>query len=199
MQHYAGAGRGRSVGLSGDAQVTGPEADDAFEEFVRGRSTHLFRLALVLTGWDRPAAEDVLQIAFERAYRHRRLLFRQGSAEPYVRRVVVNAAIDWRRLRRRRAEQALDVVLDLAVEDGTGQVGDRDVLVRALAALAPKQRAVLVMRYWEDVPDAEIAAILNCSSATVRSQASRGLARLRELSGVSPRDLSAHPEGRKRD
>lgn len=150
---------------------------------MRGRSTHLFRLALVLTGWDKAAAEDVLQIALERAYRRRRLLFRQGSAEPYVRRVVVNAAIDWRRLRRRRAEQPLDLAAGLAVEDRTGQVGDRDVLVRALAALAPKQRAVLVMRYWEDVPDAEIAATLNCSSGTVRSQASRGLARLRELSG----------------
>lgn len=170
------------MGVSGDAQITGSE-EDAFEEFVRGRSTHLFRLALVLTGWDKAAAEDVLQIALERAYRRRRLLFRQGSAEPYVRRVVVNAAIDWRRLRRRRAEQPLDLAAGLAVEDRTGQVGDRDVLVRALAALAPKQRAVLVMRYWEDVPDAEIAATLNCSSGTVRSQASRGLARLRELSG----------------
>ncbi len=152
---------------------------------MRCRSAHLFRLALVLTGWDRAAAEDVLQIALERAYRRRRQLFRQGSAEPYVRRVVVNAAIDWRRLRRRRAEQSLDVAVDLAAEDQTGRVADRDVLVRALAALAPKQRAVLIMRYWEDVPDAEIAATLNCSAGTVRSQASRALTRLRELSGGS--------------
>ena len=57
------------MGISPDAHVPGSKAEDAFEEFVRGRSTHLFRLALVLTGWDRAAAEDVLQIALERAYR----------------------------------------------------------------------------------------------------------------------------------
>ena len=171
---------------SQDSVSPGSEADDAFEEFVRGRSSHLFRLALVLTGWDRAAAEDVLQSALERAYRRRRQLFRDGSAEPYVRRVVVNAATDWRRVRRRRAEQSLDLAAELAARDRTGQVADRDVLVRALAALAPKQRAVLVMRYWDDVPDAEIAAALNCSAATVRSQASRALARLRVLASDSP-------------
>lgn len=125
----------------------------------------------------------VLQTALERAYRRRRQLFRQGSAEPYVRRVVVNAAIDWRQTRHRRLERSPDLSADLAVEDRTAQVADRDVLVRALVALAPKQRAVLVMRYWEDLPDAEIAAALNCTAGTVRSQASRALSRLRELSG----------------
>jgi RNA polymerase sigma-70 factor (sigma-E family) len=185
MQHFDGFHRGRSVAGKQDPQLPGSEVDDAFEEFVRGRSTHLFRLALVLTGWDKAAAEDVLQIALERAYRHRRHLFRDGSAEPYVRRVVVNAAIDWRRMRHRRAERSLEAAADLAATDRTGQVADRDVLVRALAGLAPKQRAVLVLRYWEDVPDAEIAATLNCSAATVRSQASRALTRLRELSGDS--------------
>jgi len=169
--------------------LPGSEVERAFEEFVRGRSAHLFRLALVLTGWDRAAAEDVLQIALERVYRRRRLLFRQGSVEPYVRRVVVNAAIDWRRMLRRRAEQPLEFAAGLAAEDPTGLVADRDVLIRALAALAPKQRAVLVLRYWEDLPDDEIAATLNCSPGTVRSQASRALTRLRELS----RDPSAAP------
>jgi RNA polymerase sigma-70 factor (sigma-E family) len=173
------------VADSVDLPSPGSPADNAFEEFVRGRSTHLFRLALVLTGWDKHAAEDVLQIALERAYRRRRQLFRDGSAEPYVRKVVVNAAIDWRRIRRRRAEHSLDLAADLAATDLTSQVADRDVLLRALSALAPKQRAVLVMRYWEDIPDAEIAAALDCSPATVRSQASRALTRLRELSGDS--------------
>src|SRR5712692_2495650 len=120
MQHFVDSRRGRSVAMSGDPQSPGSEVDEAFEEFVRGRSTHLFRLALALTGWDRTAAEDVLQIAFERAYRHRRQLFRHGSAEPYVRRVVVNAAIDWRRARRRRAEQSLDAAMGLAATDRTG-------------------------------------------------------------------------------
>jgi RNA polymerase sigma-70 factor (sigma-E family) len=169
------------MAIQGGPQVPGSNADEAFEEFVRGRSGHLFRLALVLTGWDKAAAEDVLQTALERAYRRRRQLFGEGSAEPYVRRVLVNAAVDWRRMRRRRAELSLTVSADPVVQDRTGQVADRDVLVRALATLAPKQRAVLVLRYWEDVPDAEIAAALNCGEGTVRSQASRALARLREL------------------
>jgi RNA polymerase sigma-70 factor (sigma-E family) len=186
VQHCGRFGRGSSVADSRDGQLPGLAADDAFEQFVRGRSAHLFRLALVLTGWDRGAAEDVLQIALERAYRRRRQLFRHGSAEPYVRKVVVNAAIDWQRIRRRRAEQPLDLAAGLAAADRTGQVADRDVLLRALAALAPRQRAVLVLRYWEDIPDAEIAAALNCSAATVRSQAFRGLARLRELGGGPP-------------
>src|SRR6266516_208138 len=132
MQHCGGSDRGRSVADSHDRQLPGPATDDAFEQFVRGRSAHLFRLALVLTGWDQAAAEDVLQIALERAYRRRRQLFRHGSAEPYVRRIVVNAAIDWRRIRRRRAEQSLDAAAGLAATDRTGQVADRDVLVRAL-------------------------------------------------------------------
>src|SRR6266699_4728596 len=82
MQHCGGSDRGRSVAESHDRQLPGPATDDAFEQFVRGRSAHLFRLALVLTGWDQAAAEDVLQIALERAYRRRRQLFRHGSAEP---------------------------------------------------------------------------------------------------------------------
>ncbi|HEY5987506.1 MAG TPA: SigE family RNA polymerase sigma factor [Streptosporangiaceae bacterium] len=160
-------------------------APDAFEDFVRARSSHLFRLALVLSGWHEPAAQDLLQIALERAYRHRRLLFREGaSAEPYVRRVLVNAAIDWRRGLRRRGEQPLQAGAPVvAVEDAATQVADRDLLLRALKGLPPKQRAVLVMRYWEDLPDTQIAAVLNCSVGTVRSQASRALARLRQLTG----------------
>ena len=166
----------------------GSEADHSFEEFVRGRSTHLFRLALVLTGWDYAAAQDLLQIALERAYRRRWLLFRQGgSAEPYVRRVLVNAAIDWRRVLRRRGELPLDPDAAIpAAGDQAGQVADRDLLLRALAALPPRQRAVLVLRYWEDLPDVQIAAALDCSPATVRSQAARGLARLRQLTQIAP-------------
>jgi RNA polymerase sigma factor (sigma-70 family) len=137
------------VSTSPGAQLprVGSEADCAFEEFVRGRSTHLFKLALAVTGWDVGAAEDVLQIALERAYRHRRLLFTGRPAEPYVRKVVVNAAIDWRRTLRRRREQPLDASVDPAVNDTASQVADRDQIVRALAALSPRQRAVLVLRY----------------------------------------------------
>jgi len=173
--------------MSPDAQLpgAGPEADGAFEEFVRGRSTHLFKLALVVTGWDVAAAEDVLQIALERAYRHRRFLFTGRPAEAYVRKIVVNAAIDWRRTLWRKREQPLDASVDPAVDDAADRIADMDQVVRALAALSPRQRAVLVLRYWEDLADEQIAEVLNCTSGTVRSLASRGLTKLREVADAT--------------
>jgi len=165
----------------------GREAGDSFEEFVRGRSAHLFRLALLLTGQNQAEAEDLLQIALERAYRRRASLSRDRSPEPYVRRALVNASIDrWRALRR-HAEQHLEAAdPGPAVDDWTGELANRDLLLRSLAALAPRQRAVVVLRYWEDMSDAEIARLLGCGVSTVKSQRSRALKRLRELAGVSP-------------
>jgi len=76
------------------------DAGDSFEEFVRGRSAYLFQLALLLTGQKQEDAEDLLQVALERAWRRRGLRYRHGSPEPYVRQILVNASIDrWRRLR----------------------------------------------------------------------------------------------------
>ena len=86
----------------------GQETVDSFEEFVRVRSAYLFKLALLLTGQNQAEAEDLLQIALERAYRRRAVLSRDRSPEPYVRKVLVNASVDrWRTLRR-RAEQRLE-------------------------------------------------------------------------------------------
>jgi RNA polymerase sigma factor (sigma-70 family) len=133
------------------------DADTSFAEFVHGRSAHLFKLALLLTGQNRAEAEDLLQIALERAYRRRASLSRGRSPEAYVRRVLVNASIDrWRALGR-RAERPLNAVeAGPAAADLTGQVADRDLLMRSLAVLPPRQRAVLVLRYSE----AEIAGLL---------------------------------------
>jgi RNA polymerase sigma-70 factor (sigma-E family) len=173
------------MGLTLQEAVVGQDAGDSFEEFVRGRSEHLLKLALLLTGQNRAEAEDLLQIALERAYRRRALLARHQSPEPYVRKVLVNAAIDWRRALRRRAEQRLEAGnYDPAVSDQAGELADRDLLARSLARLPPRQRAVLVLRYWADLSEAEIAATLGCSAGTVKSQASRGLARLRVLTEV---------------
>lgn len=165
-------------------------SDDAsfpFEEFVRSRSAHLFKLALLLTGQNWAEAEDLLQVALERAYRRRALLARDRSPEPYVRRVMVNASIDRRRWLRRRGEQPLEAALpQLVAGDGSGEYANRELLLRSLAGLPPRQRAVLVLRYWEDMSETEIASALGCSVGTVKSQASRGLARLRKLPGFSP-------------
>jgi RNA polymerase sigma-70 factor (sigma-E family) len=169
------------------------QIDTAFEEFMRARSAHLLRLALLLTGWNEAVAEDLTQIALERIYRRRRILFgrpdARNSIEPYVRRVLVNAAIDWRRGLHRRPELPLDCAIDVAQPSAgriADQIADRDLLLRALASVPQRQRAVLVLRYWEDLSDAEIALTLNCGVGTVRSQASRGLAKLRELTQPAP-------------
>lgn len=82
-------------------------ADESFEEFVRTRSAHLYRLALLLTGHEADA-QDLLQVVLERAYRHRAALLHDIDPEPYVRKAMVNAAIDRRRLLRRRSEHPLD-------------------------------------------------------------------------------------------
>lgn len=157
----------------------------AFEDFVRGRSTQLFQSALLLTGGDRPQAEDLLQLTLERMYRHRRAVFAgDGNPDAYARRVLVNAVIDWRRRLRRRPESALETASEPPSPDRVTGVDDRDLVVRGLRALPARQRAVLVLRYLEDLSDADVAAALNCSIGTVKSQASRGLDKMRRFLAV---------------
>lgn len=174
----------------------GQDTGDSFEEFVRGRSAYLFKLALLLTGQNRAEAEDLLQISLERAYRRRAMLAKDKSPEPYVRKVLVNAAIDRRRALKRRAEQCLEVRdHDPAIDDRTCEVVNRDLLARSLALLSARQRAVLVLRYWGDLSELEIAATLGCSAGAVKSHASRGLARMRVLTGIPAAGQSEDLEG----
>lgn len=161
-------------------------ADEFFEDFVRSRSAHLYQLALLLTG-HQADAQDLLQVVLERAYRRRSALSRDVDPEPYVRKAMVNAAIDRRRLLWRRREHPLDDAENrVEPSDPIGQVADRDLVLRLLALLPPRQRSVLVLRFWEDLPEAEVAKTLGCSLGTVKSHSSRGLARLRELAGSQP-------------
>jgi len=154
----------------------------SFEEFVQGSSARLFRTALLLSGHDRAAAEDLLQLALERAYRHWTRVCRSGEPERYVRRILVNASNDrWRRAVRHRERSLDQEVADLVSADHAVEVAERDFLMRALAQLPPRQRMVLVLRYFNDLPEAEIADVLGCSTGTVKSQVSRGLSRLREM------------------
>ncbi len=154
----------------------------SFEEFVQGSSPRLFRTALLLTGHDRAAAEDLLQLALERAYRRWARICRSEDPERYVRRVLANAATDrWRRAAR-RPERPLPPGADpQAAGDHATAIADRDYLLRALAGLPARQRAVLVLRYFSDLSAGEIADELGCSVGTVKSQLSRGLARLRAV------------------
>ena len=155
--------------------------DEAFSAFVAARSRHLLHAAHLLTG-DRHRAEDLLQTALTRAYLRWDEL---TEPEGYVRRTMINAHIDWWR-RRPWREECTDEVPEVALPDGADDHAVRDAVLTALDVLSPRQRAVVVLRYYEDLPEAEIADILGCSPGTVKSAASRAMARLRTSPGLSP-------------
>jgi RNA polymerase sigma-70 factor (sigma-E family) len=166
--------------------------EDDFREFVIARSPALLGTAYLLTG-DRGVAEDLLQVTLVRAYRHWPRIQAAGNPEAYVRRVMTNLRISWWR-RRRLAESAAGALPELPAADGAASLADRDELWRALHQLAPRTRAVLVLRYWEDLSEAETARILGCSVGTVKSLASRGLRRLRDVLNES-NGAATTPEG----
>jgi RNA polymerase sigma-70 factor (sigma-E family) len=155
-------------------------SERAFEEFVEDRAMALFGTAYLLVG-DVHQAEDLVQSALERAFRRWRRIRTMQYPEAYVRRVLVNLANDrWRR-RRGTTEVALDEAMEATEPDGTALVDLRHALLTGLHQLPVGMRAVLVLRYWEGLSDAEVAAELGRSVGTVKSQASRGLQRLREI------------------
>ena len=149
------------------------------ERFLTERADHLLRTAVLLSG-SKEAGEDLLQTAVERLLRRWRRF--DGDPEGYLRRTLCNLATDGHRRagRWRQKERLLRNGLRPAT-DTTGEVDLRDALVRLLVQLPVKQRAVLVLRYWEQLTDAEAAAVLGCPEGTVKSAGSRGLTRLREL------------------
>ena len=160
------------------------QLDTEFREFMHARWPAMVRLAYALTG-DQGHAEDVAQAAFARAYASWPKVRRTGNPEAYVRRIVVNE--NRNRFRKQRVAERLT---DLPPEpgpgtgpgtaDATSQYDERSALMAALRRLGPRQRAVVVLRYWLGLTEAEAAAELNCSVGTVKSQASRALATLRQ-------------------
>ncbi len=166
--------------------------DPAFLEFVRSRSGALLRSAYLLTG-DRHLAEDLVQTALAKtALRWDRI--NQRNAEAYTRRVLYHEQVDgWRR--RRVAESFPGELPDLA--DRYGSESERSDLKlavqRALSRLGPRQRAVVVLRFFEDRTERETAEILGCSVGTVKSQAHRALAKLRT---AAPSLLDLNPSGK---
>lgn len=159
------------------------EQEDRFQEFVRARWSHLVRTAYLLTG-DAHHAEDLTQTALAKAYRSWRRVSGSDNPEAYVRRMLVTCNSD--RFRKRRVKESLtDAPPERAGRDEAVAVDERGVLMGALAELPPRQRAVVVMRYWEDLSEAEVAEVLGCSPGTVKSQASKGLAKLRTYPGLA--------------
>jgi RNA polymerase sigma-70 factor (sigma-E family) len=153
-----------------------------FEEYVLTRGPALVRLARLLVG-DNHRAEDLVQDALARAYPRWNRICRVDQPDSYLRRMLVNARNSWWR-RRLNHEVAVPAVADRAgTDDVGGAAADRDAMWRLVRALPPRQRAVLVLRFYEDLDDAAIADILGCSLVTVRSHAMRALATLRERVG----------------
>jgi RNA polymerase sigma-70 factor (sigma-E family) len=156
------------------------------ERFLADYGEHLLRIAIALTG-SRAEGEDLLQAALERLLPRWRTIA-ADSAASYVRRTLYNLAADgWRRRGAwRRAFTLLRTQDPSSGTDAVAEVDLRDALVRLLVQLPPRQRAVIVLRYWEQLTEAETAALLGCSAGTVKSATSRGLQRLRELAGSWP-------------
>lgn len=154
-----------------------------FDEYVVARGPALLRFAYVLTA-DAHAAEDLVQSALADAYRHWRKVQRADQPDAYVRRIVVNRHLSGHRRRwwGERPTDPLDVRLtgSVGVEaDPAETVVDRDETRAALDALAPRARAILVLRYYADLDDRAIAEALGIAESTVRATASRALTALR--------------------
>ena len=175
-----GGTRERSARIGPGARLRGV----TFEEFVASRLPALLRYAAALTG-DRDLAQDVVQEVLARAHLRWRTVAASDSPERYVRRMVLNEHLSWRRRWAvRHIAPAGERLADLgdAHRQGPDHAADhalRDELWQRLATLPRKQRAVLVLRYYEGCDDEEIADLLRCAPATVRSHASRALKALR--------------------
>src|SRR4051794_20955416 len=161
----------------------GPDAvvtiDAGFDAFVRQHGQALCRAALLLTG-DRHLAEGLVQTALAKVAGRWERVVAKGDPLPYVRTVVVRTAIAWRR-RRWHGEVPTSPLPETSHADPEHPVDGRDRLRRALLLVPPRQRAALVLRFYEDLSEADTAAAMGCSVGTVKSQTAKGLVRLRAL------------------
>jgi RNA polymerase sigma-70 factor (sigma-E family) len=152
--------------------------DARLADYVRGQWPALVRYATLLCG-DASEAEEIVQSTLTRVALRWRFIDDKDNPDGYVRRALVRACIDSGK--RRRREPAVDALPERGVPDATARLADSDQIRRALATLPPRQRAVLVLRYLDDASEARTAEILGCSVGTVKSQAAKGLAKLRDL------------------
>jgi RNA polymerase sigma-70 factor (sigma-E family) len=160
------------------------DRDAAFTEYFAARSEAMRGTAYLLCGdWHR--AEDLVQTTFTKLYLVWDRVSRHEVLDGYVRQTLFRTFLDERRRSWWRRERLTETPVERPDPAGmpAGAPEDRLVLLRALAGVPPRQRAVLVLRYWEDLSVDETAALLDCSAGTVKSQAARGLQALRELVG----------------
>jgi RNA polymerase sigma-70 factor (sigma-E family) len=162
----------------GDHEGSHGSGDDpAFREYVLARGTTLLRIAVMLTG-NRADAEDLVQAALAKTYLAWDKINDRAALDAYVRRAMVNTHISWWR-RRKLDEFPTDELPDQAVADHARDSDLAEVVRRALDRLPERMRAAVTLRYFEDMTEPEIAALLGVSLGTVKSTVSRAVARLR--------------------
>lgn len=162
--------------------------DEEFQSFVIGRWPRLMRTAFLLTG-EQHAAEDLVQTTLEQVYVAWRRVGAADDPEAYVRRVMINAHA---RKHRRRLKEFLAPKDDSGLThelpdrgDRIAQADDRSALLTALAQLPPRQREAVVLRYWEDLSESQAAEAMGCSVGAVKSNAAKGIAKLRAIPGLA--------------
>jgi RNA polymerase sigma-70 factor (sigma-E family) len=156
-----------------------PPSDADYTEFVHASWASLYRTAYLLLG-DHAEAEDLTQTALAKTYAAWHRVRDLNAAPGYARTALVNTAASWFRKKSWRNERPSEVLPESAIHHDPS---DRPAIVAALAQLAPRQRAVIVLRYFDDLSVAQTATALGCSEGTVKSQTSDALARLRTLLG----------------
>jgi RNA polymerase sigma-70 factor (sigma-E family) len=160
-----------------------PVEGDGFAEFVRANSRSLLRVAWLITG-DAASADDLVQAALAHTWVRWQRIRSPEAAAVYVRKVMVTTFVGWRR-RRWTGEIATESLPEVAMgADAMDQALLRDILLAAVRGLPPHQRAVIALRYLDDLSEAATAQVLGCSVGAVKSQASRALQALRSVPGL---------------
>jgi RNA polymerase sigma-70 factor (sigma-E family) len=155
----------------------------AFAEFMSARSASLFRTAYLIVG-DHQLAQDLLQESLVKTYVAWPRLRDISKAEAYTRKTIVTTAISWRR-RRSFHERPMDPLPDPAVPDPAETVTTHASMLAQLRTLPPRQRAAIVLRYYEDLSVAQTADVMDCSVGAVKAQVSTGLSQLRHRMGAN--------------
>jgi len=153
---------------------------DGFRDFVVARSAALVRSAVLLTG-DEALAQDLVQAALAKTWSRWARVVRQDAPEAYVHRVMVSTFLTWNRRRWRREQPVAEVPDRVTPRDDFADADLRRCILGAVRGLAPRQRAVVVLRYFDDLTEAQAAAVPGCSAGTVKSQTAKALLALLAL------------------
>lgn len=154
-----------------------------FTEFVEARSSSLFRTAYLMVG-DHQLAEDLLQEALVKTLIAWPRLRDRANVDAYTRRILVTTSISWRR-RRSFHERPAGTLPERVDQDPVEAVVTHDAVIAALMTVPPRQRAAIVLRYYQDLTETQTADVMGCSVGAVKSQVAAGLKRLREVLGHS--------------